>query len=87
MGLDTVELVLAVEEHFRVEIPDEDAETLLTVGMLHAWVVIELRRLGRPNVDVGVVFRDLRELICYHLGASAADVVPEARFVRDLHAD
>jgi len=31
-SLDTVELVKAFEEEFGVEIPDEDAERLLTVG-------------------------------------------------------
>ena len=31
-SLDTVELVMAFEEEFGVEIPDEDAEKLRTVG-------------------------------------------------------
>lgn len=31
-SLDTVELVMAFEEEFSAEIPDEDAEKLLTVG-------------------------------------------------------
>ncbi len=31
-SLDTVELVMALEEEFEIEIPDEDAEKLRTVG-------------------------------------------------------
>lgn len=31
-SLDTVELVMAFEEEFEVEIPDEDAEKMTTVG-------------------------------------------------------
>ena len=31
-SLDTVELVMAFEEEFNLEIPDEDAEKLATVG-------------------------------------------------------
>jgi acyl carrier protein len=31
-SLDTVELVMAFEEEFGIEIPDEDAENLQTVG-------------------------------------------------------
>ena len=31
-SLDTVELVMAFEEEFGIEIPDEDAEQLQTVG-------------------------------------------------------
>jgi acyl carrier protein len=31
-SLDTVELVMAFEEEFGVEIPDDDADSILTVG-------------------------------------------------------
>ncbi|MCI0690590.1 MAG: acyl carrier protein [bacterium] len=31
-SLDTVELVMAFEEEFDIEIPDEDAEKMMTVG-------------------------------------------------------
>ncbi len=31
-SLDTVELVMALEEEFDIEIPDEDAEKITTVG-------------------------------------------------------
>ncbi|MCY3771445.1 MAG: acyl carrier protein [Gemmatimonadetes bacterium] len=31
-SLDTVELVMALEEEFDLEIPDEDAEKIVTVG-------------------------------------------------------
>ena len=31
-SLDTVELVMAFEEEFDLEIPDEDAEKIVTVG-------------------------------------------------------
>ncbi|MFH1679987.1 MAG: acyl carrier protein [Candidatus Eisenbacteria bacterium] len=31
-SLDTVELVMALEEEFNIEIPDEEAEKIATVG-------------------------------------------------------
>ena len=31
-SLDTVELIMALEEEFNVEIPDEEAEKMVTVG-------------------------------------------------------
>lgn len=37
-SLDTVELVMAFEEKFGVEIPDDDAEKLATVGDVVAYI-------------------------------------------------
>jgi acyl carrier protein len=37
-SLDTVELVMAFEEEFSVEVPDEDAEKLQTVGDVVSYI-------------------------------------------------
>jgi acyl carrier protein len=37
-SLDTVELVMAFEEEFGIEVPDEDAEKLKTVGDIIAYI-------------------------------------------------
>jgi acyl carrier protein len=37
-SLDTVELVMALEEEFEVEIPDEEAEKIDTVGKAVAYI-------------------------------------------------
>jgi acyl carrier protein len=37
-SLDTVELIMAFEEEFGIEIPDEDAENLTTVGKSMAYL-------------------------------------------------
>lgn len=37
-SLDTVELVMAFEEEFSAEIPDEDAEKLTTVGAVVSYL-------------------------------------------------
>ncbi len=37
-SLDTVELVMALEEEFKAEIPDEDAEKITTVGEAIAFI-------------------------------------------------
>jgi acyl carrier protein len=39
MGLDSVEIIMAVEQTFGIEIPDADAEKLVTVGALHEYIV------------------------------------------------
>ena len=38
-SLDIVELVMAMEEEFDLEIPDEDAEKLKTVNDVHSYLV------------------------------------------------
>jgi acyl carrier protein len=87
MGLDTVELVLAVEDYFEITIPDAVAQTLFTVGDLHAFVVAELTRHGRFTGDSSCVYESLKELIVRQLGVRPDEVVPTARFVQDLRAD
>ena len=37
-SLDTVELVMGLEEEFGSEIPDEDAEKLVSVGDVHRYI-------------------------------------------------
>ena len=48
MGLDTVELVMNVEEAFDIQVDDRDAEHIQTVGELHDYVVarIAMARTG-----------------------------------------
>jgi acyl carrier protein len=87
MGLDTVELIMRIEKHFGIEIPNAEAPKLETVGLLHGYIVAELSRLGRFNGDRDEVYAQLRELICDQLGVEPEEVVPSARFVDDLGAD
>ena len=41
-SLDTVELVMALEEGFGIEIPDEDAEKITTVKDAHRYIEAHL---------------------------------------------
>mgnify|MGYP003338731625 CR=1 FL=1 len=53
-SLDTVELVMAFEEEFGIEIPDDAAETILTVGDAvkflekNVWPTLPKDQIGRP---------------------------------------
>lgn len=38
-SLDVVEMVMALEEHFDIEVPDEDVEELRTVSDVECYVV------------------------------------------------
>ena len=46
-SLDTVELVMAFEEAFGIEIPDEDAEKIATVKD-----AVDLHRQARPGEEI-----------------------------------
>ena len=37
-SLDTVELIMQFEDDFNIEIPDEDAEKILSVGLAEAYI-------------------------------------------------
>src|ERR1700722_12370853 len=45
MGLDTVELVMEIEEAFDLTIPDEEAEKIQTIGQAYRYI---LARLAGP---------------------------------------
>jgi acyl carrier protein len=86
MGLDSVALILAVEENFQIEIPDEAAERILSVRHMRDFIVDELRRLGR-EADPDAVFARLREIIVEQLPVKPSEVVLDAEFVRDFRID
>jgi len=45
-SLDVVELVMAFEEEFQVEIPDEDAEKIATVGQAVEYIDAKASKSG-----------------------------------------
>ena len=47
-SLDTVELIMQFEEEFNIEIPDEDAETITTVGKAVSYIEGQLAK-QTPN--------------------------------------
>lgn len=40
MGLDSVELVARFEKEFKIEVPDQDAENIATVGDMANWLLV-----------------------------------------------
>ena len=48
-SLDTVELVMALEEEFGIEIPDEDAEKMTTVGEAIKYIEEKVEKAGGPK--------------------------------------
>lgn len=99
MGLDIVELFLEVEKRFDIKIPDDEADTLLTVGHLHR--AIMARRVpdaGRIlKLDDGPiplrsmtpdeVWEALVNVVEQETGVKRAEIQPDARWAQDLKLD
>ncbi len=45
-SLDCVELIMSIEEEFDIDIPDEDADKLLTVGQIVEYVESKTKKEG-----------------------------------------
>ena len=56
MGLDSVELVVAFEEHFEIAIPDEIAENLITLGHVYYYVLSKKRVAKVPEKAKNVIW-------------------------------
>ncbi len=86
MGLDAVELVLAVEDEFRIVIPNGAASKFVLVGDLHAFAVQALRARGEP-ADPAEVWGRLKRVFMAKFAFREEQVVPEAHLVYDLGLD
>lgn len=82
MGLDTVELVMEVEETFGIAIPDADAEKIATVGALHRYVVAKLGLDASPRArsrcPSQAAFHRLRRALVEGLGVERSIVRPDS---------
>src|SRR6266513_6221453 len=81
MGLDSVELVMAIEEKFGVSIPDEEAQDILTVGDMFQCVISKLTVADRSSCLTPKAFHLLRR--------RAKDLfnVPRSQFRLDAELD
>ena len=60
MGLDTVELVMDVEESFDIEIPDDDAQQIVTVGDLFEFIKSKTDLAPAGTCLTAATFYDIR---------------------------
>jgi len=82
MGLDTVELIWAVEDAFQITPPNREAERISTVGDLYQYVLGSLRRDRRINLDAVCAsahgFYQVRQVLCQTLGVDRRLIRPSA---------
>ena len=83
MGLDITNFILAVEDEFKVSIPDEDYETIVTVRDMCRYV--EKRTTSGARSEH--ILQRVRELISQEFSIPIEEIQPESRFVDDLQID
>jgi len=86
MGLDTVELVMAFEEEFGIEIPNEAAERMISVRDVRDFMVAEIRRRGGV-VDPDDVFERIRTVTMKISNVDRSKIQFDTKFVDDLRLD
>ena len=80
MGLDVVGLLITIEEHFAIPIPDAQARSLRSVGDLHAYILAH----AKPTPDSAATWEWLRDMIEAEFGIPRERITAEAWIVRDL---
>jgi acyl carrier protein len=86
MGLDSVELLMAFEEEFGIDVSDANAEKITTVRDMRDLVVAEYTRLGRA-ADPDEIFRRIVNVTANRMNIDTERVTLDAAFVRDLGID
>jgi hypothetical protein len=86
MGLESVELVMAFEEHFGIEIPDEEAEKLLTPGLVIDLVCAKLKTIDGDTCQSQRAFYILRRAVIKILGKKRKELTPKT-YLQDLSPD
>ena len=83
MGLDSVELVWAVEDAFNISISDPEAAAIRTVGELHA-LVLRKTEVSSDSEQSRVAWERVCELMVEIGGVRRGRITADARIVADL---
>ena len=82
MGLDIVELFMAVEEKFGISIPDEDASELSTPRKVTDYVMSKVEGRGMTREEVTTIVRQVIEE-----ETATHDFHEDSHFVYDMNLD
>jgi len=76
MGLDTVEIVMRIEEEFAIDLPDAELEQVRTVGDLHELVLSKLKTTTASSCLSSKAFYRTRLAIVNVLGTPKRSIRP-----------
>lgn len=86
MGLDSVELVMDVEDRFKIALPDTECERVRTVADLAALVLSKLPRMAEGVCPTARTFYEIRGLFVRH-GVAPRRAVRPGALLNDLMPD
>ena len=86
MGLDTVELVMAIEDEFDIQISSNDAPKLAVLGEMHGYIVRQLDERGQKP-DENEIWARLSRVVVKQLGVRPDEVKRSTHVIKDLRAD
>lgn len=90
MGLETVELILSVEEEFGLSIPNTEAAKLATVGALSSYIRLQLEEQHLRTLseaEAAAIWERLKQIVVEQFGVRPELVTPSAFIVDDLRID
>lgn len=83
MGLDSVELVMEIEDCFEIDLSGAAAATGVTIGDLADLVHAQLAAEGRPR-EREAVLAMVMVITCDQLGTTLDGLTEQTRFIEDL---
>lgn len=83
MGLDSVEIILATENSFRITISDKEVAKIYTVGDLYELILL---KLNANDIDKQI-WDKLVRIISHQTSHPPSKIRPESHFVDDLGVD
>ncbi len=78
-GLDSVELVMAIEEEYGIEIPDKDAERMTTVGEMYEFLKTWLSSTPAVDCLTQKIFYKLRRALMENYQVSRRSITPDTK--------
>ena len=84
MGLDTVDLLMKIEDHFSISIPNKEAEHITTVQDYYNVVA---RHLNATPEAMPAIQLTINQLIADHAGLDLSEIEPHKSITNDLGLD
>ena len=84
MGLDTVDLLMKVENHFSISIPDSEAEEIVTVQHYYDAVA---KHLNATPEQMSTIQLAINKIIADHAGLDLSEIEPHKSITSDLGLD